>query len=85
MQHLLLVHPGSEFSEWLDDFSDMCGEVMMSAALDKSVDTVSAIFTAKARHGWRDVITVETPIQNPLGDTISAEEIERRYSELPGE
>lgn len=78
-------HPGSEFSEWLEDFSDMCGEIMMAAALDKSVDTVSAIFTAKARHGWRDSIVIETKATNPLGPELPVEEIAEKYAFLPDE
>lgn len=78
-------HPAGAFSDWLDDFSDMCGEVMMAAALDKSVDTVSAIFIAKARHGWRDAITIEAVPRDPLGTPLSPEEIAQKYAELPPE
>ena len=55
-------HAGSEFSAWLEDFSDACGEVMMAAAMQGSVSPVPAIFTAKARHGWR-----EAPLQVEFG------------------
>lgn len=76
-------HPGSEFSEWLDDFSDLCGEVMMEAALNRTVDTVSAIFIAKSRHGYRDSVVLEVVNNNPLGEARSAEEIAQQYEFLP--
>lgn len=47
-------HPNSEFALWLEDFSDLCGEVMMQAALEGTVSPVPAIFIAKSRYHWRE-------------------------------
>lgn len=77
------THPDEEFAKFLEDFSDICGELTMAAALEGSVNVVAAIFTAKARYNWRDVVTIEAPVHNPLGENISAEEIEQKYMDLP--
>lgn len=75
-------HPDSEFAKFLDDFSDMCGEIMMAAAMDKSIDVVSAIFVCKSRHGYREVNSIELVNNSPLGSVASAEEIAARYNYL---
>lgn len=41
------AHENSAFSKWLEDFSDLCGEVMMQAAVEGAVQSVPAIFVAK--------------------------------------
>ncbi len=75
-------HPGSEFSAWLQDFSDMCGEVMMAAAMQGSVSPVPAIFTAKARYSWREApVQVELQASNAIGPTLSEEELRKRIVE----
>lgn len=76
-------HPDSEFSKFLDDFSDLCAELTISAALEGSANPVVAIFLAKARANWRDSITIETPVHDPLGPKVSVEEIMERYRDLP--
>ena len=85
-------HENSAFSKWLEDFSDVCGETMMAAALEGAVAPVPAIFVAKSRYKWR-----ETPQQVELGridpllsdnnrsaDEIAAE-IAEKYRDLPGD
>lgn len=79
-------HPGSEFSAWLQDFSDLCGEVMMAAAMQGSISPVPAIFVAKARHGYREQpVQIEVNPGGQFGDSMTAEEIARKYAELPDE
>jgi len=81
--------PGSEFSKWLEDFSDMCGELTMQAAMEGTVAAVPAIFVAKSRYGFR-----EEPTRLEIGriDSITgsdtqeaAIEIATKYAELPAE
>lgn len=64
-------HPGGELAKWLEDFSDVCGEVMMTAAMQGTVSPVPAIFVAKSRYSWR-----EAPVQIELGKTEPFEEID---------
>ena len=80
-------HPGSDFSKWLEDFSDLCGELTMAAANDGTIAAVPAIFTAKARFGFREQPTQLEIVQSnsPLGPVMDAEEIAERYAELPDE
>ncbi len=47
-------HPGTEFSKWLEDFSDLCGEITMTAAIHGTVAAIPAIFVAKSRYQWRE-------------------------------
>lgn len=75
-------HPGSQFARWLEDFSDLCGELTMAAALDGSVNVVAAIFTTKARYGWKDSVTIDIPTEDPLGKRQSAVEILSKYKDL---
>lgn len=83
-------HPNSEFASWLEDFSDMCGELTMQAALEGTVAAVPAIFVAKSRYQWREApAQIELGPINPLmdgyhGDTDEiAKTIAAKYTELP--
>ena len=75
-------HPDSEFSKWLEDFSDLCGELTMAAALDGSVNVVGAIFVAKARYQWKDVISVQNTVSTPITQPLSPEEIMEKYKDF---
>ncbi len=75
-------HPGSEFSNFLDDFSDLCGELTMQAALEGSVNVVAAIFTAKARAGWRDTYTIENVPPADPEPSLTPEQIAEKYENL---
>jgi len=74
-------HPESETAHWLQDFSDKCGEIMMQAALSGNVSAIPAIFTAKARYGWKED---EQPVmvEDDTG-TLTAREIMEKYQDLP--
>lgn len=82
-------HENSAFSKWLEDFSDMCGEVMMQAAVEGTVQAVPAIFIAKSRFQWREAPQqIELGRINPLADDGRdtdeiAAEIATRYQGLP--
>lgn len=73
-------HPGGEFDRFLHDFSDLCAKVVMEAAMSGAYRDAPAIFTAKARYGWRDNINIQVEkAEGPLGPTVSAEEIMKKY------
>ena len=81
-------NPDGALAKWLEDFSDVCGEAVMQAAMAGVVAPVPAIFTTKARYGWR-----EPPAQyeiaakqvGPLGEEADPSEIAAKYRELPEE
>ena len=85
------AHENSAFSKWLEDFSDLCGEVMMQAAVEGAVQAVPAIFIAKSRYQWREAPQqIELGRINPLAedgrDTDEiAVEIASKYRELPSD
>lgn len=78
-------HPESDFTAWLQDFSDLCGETMMEAAMSGSVKEVSAIFTAKSRYGFRDNLALEivAPDSRLVRGDETAEAVAAKYAELP--
>ena len=79
-------HPGSGFDLWLKDFSDLCGELTMQAALAGTVQPIAAIFTCKARFGWREpAARVELDAASPLGDLTPTDELMQKYAFLEEE
>ena len=75
-------HPGSEFSEWLQDFSDLCGEVMMAAAMQGSLSAMPCIFVAKSRHGYREApVQIELQANSAVGVNLPEEELRKRIAE----
>ena len=73
------------FHEFLEDFSDICGETLSQSMLYGGVAAVPGIFVLKSRYQWREApITIETaaPI-GPLVQELSPEQIAEKYSYLP--
>ena len=82
-------HPGSTFAKWLEDFSDLCGELTAQAAIEGVAAAVPSIFVLKSRYSWREApAQLEIGRLNPLNedgrniDDIAAE-IASRYNALP--
>lgn len=84
-------HPNGTLAKWLEDFSDVCGEITMSAAMEGVVAPVPSIFVAKSRYGFREApAQLEVGRINPLTGTDGepgdlAEAIAAKYADLPGE
>ena len=59
-----------DFGQWLDAFSDTCGEALAAAALKGAVNNVMAIFVLKSRHGWEENGTLKLQVEreNPFAD-----------------
>lgn len=73
-------HRGSAFQEWLQNFSDICGELLMQSAIEGTASPVPAIFVAKARYGWRE--NEEMPVQDAGPPELTPEEIAAKYADL---
>lgn len=73
-------HRGSAFQEWLQNFSDICGELLMQSAIEGTASPVPAIFVAKSRYGWRE--NEETPLQDVEPPEPNADEIAAKYADL---
>ena len=83
LYHHAKRNPDSQFAKWFEEFTDLCGELTMQAALEGSVNVVAAIFTTKARYGWRDNFSVEiTNTDDPLGERPSPEAIAAKWAEV---
>ena len=85
-------HPNGALAKWLEDFSDLCGEICMSAAMEGTISAVPAIFVAKSRYEWRETATrFEIGRLNPLSNTYgedteeTARLIAAKYAELPSD
>ena len=52
-------------------------------ATEGKMNPVPYIFRAKNYYGMKDQTDLVVTPNNPLGDTITAEEIEQKYQELP--
>lgn len=76
------THRGEPFDEWLTFFSDQCGETMIQAALAGAVRETVAIFTAKARFGWRDNINIEVSTPEKTGEQRTAESLSADYADF---
>lgn len=74
-------HPA--FGEWLTEFSDSCGEAAAAAAIHGATAAIPTIFTLKARHQWRDTVSIETMQErrDPLKYEIDDEELRRKYAD----
>lgn len=64
-------HHGSKSAEWLQIVHDAFADQLAAAALQGSVQPVVAIFTLKARSGWRDTLTIE-----PMPSRIDGPELD---------
>ena len=54
-------------------------------AIEGKMNPVPYIFRAKNYYGLKDQTDVVVTSNNPLGDTIDAEVLEKKYQELPEE
>lgn len=64
---------------------DMLEELWEMWMINGQINPASGIFLGKNHFGYKDVQDVVVTPSNPLGDTVSAEEIEQKYAELPDE
>lgn len=73
-------NPDSATGRWLEMYQDYCGDLLADAALKGMTHPVFSIFVEKSRNLWRDTITVEQVQHNPLGPTLSEEELRERLA-----
>jgi hypothetical protein len=76
------THPDSKTATWLELCHDAFADMMAESALRGTVQPVVAIFTLKARSGWRDTITIEPVRTDPIGESASTEELSDIYFAL---
>ena len=74
-------HGNTETAAWLQECSDRFGEIVMQAALSGNVSAIPAIFTVKARYGWRE--DQDLPLIEAGEKELTTEEIMERYKDLP--
>lgn len=74
------LKPNSETTAWLEICRDTFADLLAESALRGTVQPIVSIFVLKAKHGWRDALTIEqAPINNPLGDARSQQELLAEY------
>ena len=74
-----------EHKAFADDFRAVMASVHEQAAADGILNPVLSIFWSKAYDGLSDQPKVEVEVVNPLGEKRSAEEIAKKYADLPDE
>lgn len=74
-------HGNSETAVWLQECSDRFGEIVMQAALSGNVSAIPAIFTVKARYGWRE--DLDLPLVEPTEELTANEIMEKWAKDLP--
>lgn len=75
-------NPDSETSKWLSLFQDYCGDLLADAALKGMTHPVFSIFVEKSRNQWRDTVTLEQIVHDPLGPTKTTAELADKYETL---
>ena len=78
-------NPDHETSQFLRLVFDSFADLLANSALVGGTNMVMSIFLLKSIFGFKEGITIETTVRDPLGEPVSAEEIARKYSELPPE
>ncbi len=79
--HDIKQNPSAETTKWLKACSDYFGEMMAAGALSGAVSAIPAIFTLKARFGWREEDEGMPKDSKPPEE--SPEEIASRWQDLP--
>ena len=74
-----------EHRAFAQDFKAVMASVNEQAAADGILNPVLSIFWSKAYYGLSDQPKVEVEVTSPLGEKRSAEEIAKRYADLPDE
>lgn len=70
-------------TEWLENFHDLCSDILTQNSLMGTVHPIVSIFLQKALYGLRDNITIETvPPENNGLQEMTHEELIRKYGHL---
>lgn len=77
------THPDTETTSMIKMFEDSCTEAMTRCAYENSINPIVAIFTLKARYGFKEASEVLVTNNNPMGELKAPEEIAEKYSYLP--
>ncbi len=85
VRRFMQEHPNHDTTLWLSITHDSIADAMAEAALRNAVNNITAIFTLKARDGWRDAVTIETPTTQSSITELTAAEIAAKWSELPAD
>lgn len=85
LNDIMRRRPGSPSAEWLRIVHDAFADALANAALRNLTNSIVSIFSLKARSGWKDSLTIETPAANsgPLDVATDAERIAEKYCTLP--
>lgn len=79
------LHCSAERSTIIKKAFDVLASYDAGMATEGKMNPVPYIFRAKNYYGMKDQTDLVVTPNNPLGDTVSAEEIEQKYAELPEE
>lgn len=69
------THPDSATAEWLRITHDQFADTLATAAMRNLTNSIVSIFSLKARSGWKETLTIEPAISNPLGEQKSSDRL----------
>ena len=77
----------SRTAQFILEVKDVMADILTNAALYRNADAAMAIFQLKNHFEHSDAVRIEIPQENPLGQVVDKEELERRiaadYADLP--
>lgn len=69
-------------AEWLEICRDTFSDILAESALRNNCNSIVSIFLQKAVYGLREAVELIAKTEEPLGDTVTAEDLARRYADL---
>ena len=73
----------ADHRQFAEDITSFFASIHEQGAIDGMFNPISSIFWQKAYDGLSDQPKIEVSLNNPLGETRSAEEIAKAYDDLP--
>ena len=70
-------------AQWLEVCRDTFSDILAESALRNNCNSIVSIFLQKATYGLRETVEVIAKTEEPLGDTVTAEVLAARYSDIP--
>ena len=83
MSRFMARNPEHPTSRFLGIVNDSFSELLAQASLSGSVHPIVAIHLQKAIFGVRENEPLEQPVENPLGESTSTEDLIDKYADLP--
>lgn len=75
-----LIDRGTATGKWFELCRDAFSDILSETALRNNCNAIVSIFLQKAVYGLRETMEIVAKTEEPLGDTVDVEELERRIN-----